>query len=112
MNKIHRVVTISEEESECEAPPGLKLVREGFVPSVSEQEQLDKVLEEYGEVLCAKPGRTGATKLCIRTGDHEPVRSHPYRNHPDGKRRLGVRLTSCWRWASLGPPPAPGLPPL
>ena len=43
--KIHRIVAISEEESESEVPPGwLKLVREGFVPSEAEQAKLDKVL--------------------------------------------------------------------
>ena len=107
VDKIHRVVTISEEESECEAPPGLKLVREGFVPSVSEQEQLDKVLEEYGEVLCAKPGRTGATKLCIRTGDHEPVRSHIYRIPPRWKEEVGSQIDQLLELGIIRPSTSP-----
>ena len=68
--KIHRIVAISEEESESEAPPGLKLVRKGFVPSDAEQAKLDTVLEEYDDVLSPEPGRTDALKLNINTGDH------------------------------------------
>ena len=90
--KIHRVAAISEEESECESPPGLTLVRDGFVPTADEQAKLDRVLEEYVDVLRPEPGRTDALKLSINTGVHEPVRSHPYRIPPRWKEEVRVQI--------------------
>ena len=52
-------------------------MRSEFVPSKGEQDKLDKVLGEYSDVLSENPGRTEAMTMSIRTGDHEPVRSHP-----------------------------------
>ena len=69
-SKIHRIVAITEEESECDASPGLKLVRERFVPSEAEQDKLDDVLKEFSDVLSSEPGRTDALKLSINTGEH------------------------------------------
>ena len=83
--RIHRVIVMTEEESACEAPSGLRLIRQDFVPSVSEQKQLDEVLESFSDVLCPKPGLTKDICLSIRTGKHEPVRSHPYRIPPKWK---------------------------
>ena len=54
--KIHRVATTTEEESVCEIPPGLTLLRDGFVPSVAESALLDKVLDKYEDVLRPEPG--------------------------------------------------------
>ena len=45
--RIHRVIVMTEEESACEAPSGLRLCRTEFVPSVSEQNQLDLVLVTF-----------------------------------------------------------------
>ena len=73
---VHRVV-ISDDESACESAPGLKLQRDGFVPSVGEQVMLDEVLDRYGEVLSAIPGRTSEAELLIRTSSHDPVRRPP-----------------------------------
>ena len=108
--KIHRIVAISEEESECEAPPGLQLVRDGFVPSSVEQARLDEVLKEFGDVLSPEPGRTDALLLSIVTGEHEPVRSHPYRIPPRWKEevigqidqllKLGIIRPSASPWSS------------
>ena len=83
--RIHRLIVMTEEESACEAPSGLRLIRQDFVPSVSEQKQLDEVLENFSDVLCPKPGLTKDICLSIRTGEHEPVRSHPYRIPPKWK---------------------------
>ena len=108
--KVHNVVVISEDESECESSPGLKLQRDGFVPSVGEQRLLDEVLDRYRDVLSDKPGRTEAAELCIRTGESGPVRSHPYRIPPrwsnevrrqmDQLLELGIIRPSTSPWSS------------
>ena len=105
--KIHRVVAISEEESECEAPPGLKLVREGFVPSVAVQAKLDKVLKDYEEVLSTEPGRTDSLKLSINTGVHEPVRNHPYRIPPRWKDEVRTELDKLLQLGIIRPSDSP-----
>ena len=105
--KIHRVVAISEEESECEAPPGLKLVREGFVPTVAEQAKLDKVLKDYEEVLSPEPGRTDSLKLSINTGVHEPVRNHPYRIPPRWKDEVRTELDKLLQLGIIRPSDSP-----
>ena len=56
--RIHGIAVVHEEEGECESPQGLKLTRDGFVPTVTQQDRLDGVLSEFGEVLCNTPGRT------------------------------------------------------
>ena len=105
VDKVHNVVVMSEDESECESSPGLKLQKDGFVPSVGEQKLLDEVLERYGEVLSARPGRTSEAELVIRTGSHDPVKSHPYRIPPQWKDDVKAQIGSG---ASLGPPLVPG----
>ena len=87
--KIHRVAAISKEESACEMPPGLSLLRDDFIPSVSEQALLDGVLDKYADVLSPEPGRTDILKLSINTGVHDPVKSHPYRILPRWKEKSG-----------------------
>ena len=108
--KIHRVAIICEEESESETPPGLTLVRDGFIPSVAEQAQLDSVLEKYVDVLSPEPGRTDAMQLSINTGVHDPVCSNPYRIPPRWKEEvrgqidhlleLGIIRPSVSPWSS------------
>ena len=105
--RIHRVVTMSEEESECEAPPGLRLVRDGFVPSVKEQARLDGVLSEYKDVLCPEPGRTKAIRLSINTGDHEPVRSHPYRIPPRWREEVKEQIDQLLGLGIIRPSDSP-----
>ena len=105
--KIHRIVAISEEGSESEAPPGLKLVREGFVPSEAEQAKLDKVLEEYDDVLSPEPGRTDALKLNINTGDHGPVRNHPYRIPPKWKEEVRIQIDKLLELGIIRPSDSP-----
>ena len=90
--RIHRVIVMTEEESACEAPSGLRLCRTEFVPSVSEQNQLDLVLGSFSDVLCPKPGLTKDISLSIRTGEHEPVRSHPYRIPPKWKEEVKQQI--------------------
>ena len=95
------------EESESEAPPGLRLVRDGFVPSVMEQAKLDGVLEEFKDVLCPETGRTQAMKLSIHTGDHEPVRSHPYRTPPRWKNEVKEQIDNLLRMGIIRPTESP-----
>ena len=82
VTRIHGVAVVHEEEGECESPQGLKLTRDGFVPTVKQQDRLDGVLSEFGEVLCNTPGRTESVTLSINTGEASPIRSHPYRIPP------------------------------
>ena len=105
--KLHRVMVVREEESESESSPGLKLGRDDFVPSVAEQAMLEAVLEEYRDVLCATPGRTEAAQLSIRTGDSEPVRSHPYRIPPKWKEAVKVQLDQLLELGIIEPSSSP-----
>ena len=105
--KIHKVVAISEEESTCETPPGLQLVREGFIPSGAEQAKLDSVLKQYEEVLCPEPGRTDFVKLTINTGVHDPVRSHPYRIPPKWKDEVRLELDKLLQLGIIRPSDSP-----
>ena len=105
--RIHRVAFISEEESVGETSPGLTLVREDFVPSVAEQAQLDSVLEEYVDVLSPVPGRTEAVQLSINTGDHDPVRSHPYRIPPRWKEEVRSQIDQLLELGIIRPSTSP-----
>ena len=107
VSKVHRVVTISEEESECEIPPGLILASDGFVPSEAEQARLDKVLKKYGKVLCDRPGKTTAAELFIRTGSQAPVRSHPYRVPPMWKEEVKKKIDKLLEWGIIRPSTSP-----
>ena len=91
----------------CETPPGLTLVRDGFVPSVAEQAQLDKVLDEYVDVLSPEPGRTDALKLSINTGVHDPVRKHPYRIPPRWKEKVRVQIDKLLELGIIRPSDSP-----
>ena len=63
--KIHRVAILEEDEGDVEASAGLTLVREDFAPSAAEQARLDRVLDEYSDVLTPEPGKTDAMLLRI-----------------------------------------------
>ena len=90
--RIHRVMVLKEEENAEVVSPGLRLRRENFVPSASEQKQLDEVLENFSDVLCPKPGLTKEICLSIRTGESDPVRSHPYRIPPRWKEAVREQI--------------------
>ena len=107
VDRIHNVVVIAEKESESESFPGLKLGRDNFVPSEAEQAKLDEVLEGYREVLCALSGRTEAAQLCIRTGDHVPVRSHPYRIPPKWKEDVKSQMDQLLELGIIRPSTSP-----
>ena len=105
--KIHRVAIISEEDGVLESPPGLSLVRDGFVPSVFQQTQLDRVLHEYGDVLSPEPGRTDVLRLNIDTGDQAPVCSHPYRIPPRWKDEVRVQTDQLLSLGIIRPSVSP-----
>ena len=108
--KIHRVAILEEDEGDVEASAGLTLVREDFAPSAAEQARLDRVLDEYSDVLTPEPGKTDAMLLRINTGDHNPICSHPYRIPPRWKEEvkgqidklldLGIIRPSASPWSS------------
>ena len=86
--RIHGVAVVHEEEGESESPQGLILDRDGFVPTVEQQKQLDEVLTQFKDVLGDTPGLTNELTLSINTGDSPPVRSHPYRIPPCWKEEV------------------------
>ena len=90
--RIHGVAVVHEEEGECESPQGLMLARDGFVPTLIQQERLDATLTKYPEVLCDTPGKTNAITLSINTGESPPLRSHPYRIPPRWKEEVKVQI--------------------
>ena len=110
-SRIHRVAIVQEEEDEDEnCPVGLRLGREGFVPSKQQQVALDSVLASFPEVLHPDPGRTDLVALKIHTADHPPISCHPYRVAPrwrdevkrqlDQLLELGIIQPSVSPWSS------------
>ena len=108
--RVHGVAVIHEEEGESESPQGLKLSRDGFVPTREQQQLLDATLAKYPEVLREMPGRTKEITLSIDTAESPPLRSHPYRIPPkwrdDVKEQidqllgLGIIEVSASPWSS------------
>ena len=47
--------------------------------SPAQTRDVEKILQEFSEVLCSKPGRTTVTEHQIDTGQASPVRLPPYR---------------------------------
>ena len=104
---LHRVMVIGEEESACEASPGLKLGRSDFVPSAAEQLLLDSVLTKHRDVLSDEPGRTEAALLHIRTGDSQPVRGHAYPVPPRWKEQVKTQLDQLLALGIIEPSSSP-----
>ena len=108
--RVHGVAVIHEEEGESESPQGLRLTRDGFVPTVEQQQLLDATLAKYPEVLKEMPGRTKEITLSIDTAESPPLRSHPYRIPPKWREEvkeqidqllgLGIIEVSASPWSS------------
>ena len=106
---INRVVLVEEEDSEMNFQ-GLQLVREGFTPTLEQQDEMDRVLARFAHVFSTIPGKTDVIELRIHTGDHPPVSSHPYRVPPrwikdvraqvDQLVDLGIVVPSTSPWSS------------
>ena len=105
--RIHRVVVLKEDEDAEAFPTGLQLCRENFVPSVSEQKQLDQVLGRFGDVLCPIPGLTDKIRLSIRTGVSDPVRCHPYRVAPRWKEAVKEQIDTLLGLGIIRPSESP-----
>ena len=101
--KVHRVVTISEDESECETHGGLILANDGFIPSKEEKARLDSVLRKHEKVLSDKPGRTDSAELFSQS----PVRSHPYRIPPMWKDDVKAQIDKLLEWGIIIPSTSP-----
>ena len=106
-SKVHRVAIIHEEEGEEYLPSGLILNRQGFVPSATEQAELDKVLHQYKDVISPDPGRTDVLHLSINTGSSEPVRCHPYRIPPRWKEEVKVQIDQLLELGIIRPSTSP-----
>ena len=104
---LHRVMVIGEEESACEASPGLKLGRSTFVPSVTEQSLLDSVLSKHKDVLSDVPGRTAAALLHIRTGDCQPVQGRAFPVPPKWKEQVQTQIDQLLALGIIEPSSSP-----
>ena len=106
--RVHRVAIVQEEEeSVVEGTNGLKLGREGFVPTELEQASLDSVLASFPEVLHAEPGRTTVVALKIDTEGHKPISSHPYRIAPRWKEEVKRQVDQLLEWGIIRPSVSP-----
>ena len=68
---------------------------------------MDKVLDEYVDVLSPEPGRTDALKLSMDTGVHDPVRNHPYRIPPRWKEEVRVQIDKLLELGIIRPSDSP-----
>ena len=107
-SKIHRVAVVHEEEDGDENRPiGLKLGRADFVPSEQQQAALERVLEDFPDVLNPKPGRTDVVSLSINTADHAPISSHPYRVAPRWREEVKQQLDQLLELGIIQPSVSP-----
>ena len=104
--KVHRVGVIVDDVVD-EVAPGLKLVRDGFVPTDEQQASLDDCLGGFGDVLSPDPGRTNVLSLNINTGDHAPVSSHPYRIPPRWKDDVKLQIDQLLSLGIISPSTSP-----
>ena len=106
-DKLHRVVTITDDDSESESHSGVKLGSDGFVPTAVQQARLDSVLSQHIEVLTSVPGRTTLAELSIRTGDHLPVRSPFYQVPPRWKEEVKGQIDQLLALGIIRPSSSP-----
>lgn len=104
--KVHRVGVIVDDVVD-EVAPGLKLVRDGFVPTDEQQASLDDCLGGFGDVLNPDPGRTNVLSLNINTGDHAPVSSHPYSIPPRWKDDVKLQIDQLLSLGIISPSTSP-----
>ena len=77
------------------------------MPSANEQTRLDQVLLDFVDVLSPDPGRTDAALLSINTGDHAPVRNHPYRILPRWKDEVRLQIDHLLELGIIRPSDSP-----
>ena len=104
---VHRVVTVTEDDSEGGSHSGVKLGCDGFVPTAVQQSRLASVLSQHSEVLTSVPGRTTLAELVIRTGDHQPVRSPFYQIPPRWKDEVKVQIDQLLALGIIRPSSSP-----
>ena len=77
--QVFRIVVFAEDDN-LEREDKIKL--RGSRLTDDRKKELDKLLQEYEDVLDSSPGLTGAVVHSIDTGDSKPIRSLPYRLCP------------------------------
>ena len=77
------------------------------MPSATEQARLDQVPLDFVDVLSPDPGRTDAALLSINTGDHAPVRSHPYHIPPGWKDEVRLQIDHLLELGIIRPSDSP-----
>ena len=104
--EVLRLAVVAEDCEEDEVlGPRLSEICEGF-----DRQIVEDLKSDFPEVFSDSPGKTKVVKMTIKTGDHEPLVSHPHRvpdKLKDGVRREvlklveeGIAVPSCSPWAS------------
>ena len=104
--EVLRLAVVAEDcEEDDVLGPKLSECCEGF-----DRQIVEDLKTEFPEVFSDSPGKTKVVTLKIKTGDHEPVASHPHRvpdKLKEGVRREvlklveeGIAVPSCSPWAS------------
>ena len=104
--EVLRLAVVAEDCEEDEVlGPKLSEICDGF-----DRRIVDELKSGFPEVFSDSPGLTKVVKMTIKTGDHEPLVSHPHRvpdRLKDGVRREvlklveeGIAVPSCSPWAS------------
>ena len=89
--QVFRIV-VSAEDDNLEKDDKIKL--RGSRLTDDRKKELDKLLQEYADVLGSSPGLTGAVVHSIDTGDSKPIRSLPYRLCPAWRQQVRNEIDS------------------
>lgn len=66
-------------------------------------DQIDKLLSEYKDVFCNKPGYCNLLQHRIDTGDAAPIRKSPYKVSPKKRVSLESQITEMLEWGVIVP---------
>ena len=81
-----RVVVTDEEKVEpIPSPRNIKMVHSQL--SVTQKLKLEELIDEFKDVITTQIGKTVSVEHSIETGDHQPIRTLPYRLAPHGEIR-------------------------
>ena len=88
-------VVMAEEEQEAEAVASRMVLSKPNL-SKEQQEQLQELLREFGDVLSSQIGTVEGVEHTIDTGDHASVRVAPYRLAPAWRDKLCEEVHIHW----------------